>query len=101
MVSVRALLCSWIFLVAALSFAGRLPGEEPGFDQVGVQFVQKHCAMCHGEKEQEAELALHGFRDAASVAADRTIWDNALKLVQTGQMPPPDRPRPSVDEIDA
>ncbi|HTN77004.1 MAG TPA: DUF1592 domain-containing protein, partial [Pirellulaceae bacterium] len=75
--------------------------EAPNFEQTGFAFVQKHCVSCHGMQEQNAELALHGFRSAKSVIESRKVWTNVLKMVEAGEMPPEDQPQPTVEEAAA
>jgi mono/diheme cytochrome c family protein len=71
------------------------------FAKDGLGFVQKHCVHCHGEKTQKADLALHAYKDEASVLQGRKVWQNVLKMVQGGEMPPKGRPKPSAAEAEA
>ena len=73
----------------------------PVFDKVGRAFIEKHCLACHSGKAPKAELSLEPFRDSASVVKQRKVWDNALKMIATGEMLPNARPRPTVAEAEA
>jgi mono/diheme cytochrome c family protein len=69
------------------------------FATAGVAFLEKHCVRCHGEKVQKSHLALHVFRDEASVLKGRKTWEEVLQRVRAGEMPPKSRPRPAAAEI--
>src|SRR5262245_4944037 len=78
--------------------AADAPASE--FAKVGVGFVEKHCVHCHGAKVQKADLSLHTYRDDLAVLKNRKAWQNVVKMVQSGEMPPKARPRPDVAEVD-
>jgi mono/diheme cytochrome c family protein len=71
------------------------------FAQGGRPFLEKHCLACHSGAEPKAELSLEAFRDSAAVVKQRKVWDSVLKMVTAGDMPPVDRPRPTVAEVEA
>lgn len=81
--------------------ATRESASRTDFVSVGVPFLTKHCVLCHGPAKKKADLALHVYRDVASVLRDRKRWASILKMVQSGEMPPPSRPRPLPAEVDA
>jgi mono/diheme cytochrome c family protein len=86
---------------ATVSVSTAREAKEPDFVKDGLGFVQKHCVGCHGEKKPKADLALHVFRDEATVVKNRKVWHNVLTQVRTGEMPPMGRPRPTAAEIEA
>lgn len=73
------------------------------FAAAGRPFLERFCIGCHGGESPEAELTLESYRDAASLVAERKVWDNVLKVVEAGEMPPPDagRPVPTPAEVGA
>jgi mono/diheme cytochrome c family protein len=85
----------------AVSVATAQEAKPADFMKDGLGFVQKHCVGCHGEKKPKAGLALHGFRDESAVIKERKVWQNLLAQVRSGEMPPPERPRPTAAEIEA
>ena len=85
-----------VFLGVLKSVAAESP---PAFEGAGRAFIQKHCLQCHSGKQPKAELSLEPFQDAASLVPERKIWQNALRMIATGEMPPKDRPRPSLTEV--
>lgn len=65
-----------------------------------VPFVKKHCISCHGEKEPKADLNLSADQDAKTLVSRRGVWENVLDMVETGQMPPKEQPKPDPVEVD-
>jgi hypothetical protein len=61
-------------------------------------FVQKHCVQCHGEEKPKAGLSLHTFTNEKAILKERKLWDAALHLIESGEMPPAKQPRPTADE---
>ena len=87
-------------------FAGNARADESAepasdFSKHVAGFVQKHCVHCHGEKEPKADLALHSFRDEAAVLKSRQQWQAVVDMVELGEMPPKERPRPAGEEVAA
>lgn len=83
--------CSFVLLA--------LPIYAADFGKEGVAFLQQHCLNCHGEKKQNAGVALHKFTTPESVLKDRKLWQSVLRVMDAGEMPPPERKtRPTVDE---
>ncbi len=71
---------------------------DPGFPQAGVPFLQQHCLACHSGPKPEADLSLAEFRDDASLLKNHKLWDNVIGMVETGGMPPEDRPQPAAEQ---
>ncbi|MBS0203291.1 MAG: DUF1592 domain-containing protein [Planctomycetes bacterium] len=65
-----------------------------------IPFVKKHCLECHGEKEPKADLSLAADREAQALVTRRNVWGNVLEMVETGQMPPKEQPKPDPVETD-
>jgi hypothetical protein len=74
--------------------------DAPDFAKLGRAFLEKHCLECHSGKEPQAELSLDSFQDAGSIGRARKVWENVLRMVSAGEMPPEDNPRPSAEEIE-
>ena len=77
------------------------PASIPEFKKDGVAFLKKHCVSCHSADKPKAELSLQGYGDDLSVLKDRKKWPDILKMVQSGEMPPKEKPKPTVEEIAA
>ena len=91
-----------IFLLGWSLFLGNLLGGavEAGesFAKSGVEFLQKHCTECHGQKKQKGEVVLDGFRDEVGVLKQRKAWKRILAMVEQGEMPPEEKLQPTKEE---
>ena len=86
-------------------------GGSTGAESVAVPeaftsgFLTRHCAECHTAAadgtEPEGGVVLALPPDDAGLPAQRKLWETALRRVETGEMPPPDRPRPSPADVAA
>jgi len=88
-------------ILAALALvlpAGVALAATPSFAEVGIPFLEKHCVSCHGKEKQKGDLALHDFRDDASVLRARKRWRDVIANVHSGEMPPEDRKQPTAEE---
>ena len=83
--------------VVALHSAHGQTAPAP-FAEAGVAFVEKHCVACHGEKKQKANLALHTVRDDVALLRARKHWKDVIEMVESGEMPPEDKPQPTAEE---
>ncbi|HYG74565.1 MAG TPA: DUF1592 domain-containing protein [Planctomycetota bacterium] len=96
--------CTCAAALAAIAISILAPqafASDADFKKVGYPFIQKHCIECHGEKKQESDLTLQGFKDEAAILKGRKLWHRALKMIVNGEMPPEKQPRPTLDEIEA
>lgn len=62
-------------------------------------FLKKHCQSCHGSEKQEADLRLDTL---ASPTAENNVagdWSRILEMIETGEMPPKDEPRPADADV--
>ncbi|MEQ1852106.1 MAG: DUF1587 domain-containing protein [Chthoniobacteraceae bacterium] len=88
-------------ILAALALvppAGTALAAAPSFAEAGIPFLEKHCVACHGKEKQKGDLALHEFRDDASLLRARKRWRDVIANVQSGDMPPEDRKQPTAEE---
>ena len=74
-------------------------GEE--FTKVLVPFLEKHCYACHGPAKQRAGIAFQLYKDEQALIKNRKIWHSVQDMVHSGEMPPQEKKRPSVQETDA
>lgn len=64
--------------------------------------LQKHCFACHGPNKQEADLRFDGLTgNLTAHPAEANIWSAILEQLETGAMPPEERPRPAAGDIAA
>jgi hypothetical protein len=64
-------------------------------------FLKEHCYVCHGPDKKRASLALHVFNDEISILKDRKRWQHVVHMVFSGEMPPQEKPRPKLQDVDA
>jgi mono/diheme cytochrome c family protein len=61
------------------------------------QFLNRYCVTCHNDKAKTGGLSLQQA-DPSSPAAHPEIWENVVRKVHTGVMPPPNMPQPSKED---
>jgi hypothetical protein len=60
---------------------------------------EQHCVKCHSGESPKGDLTLEPLlQDGASNEAALASWGNVLEKLETGEMPPKSKPRPSADE---
>ena len=55
--------------------------------------LDRYCVVCHNERLRTAGLALDAA-DLSDLAGDAAIWEQVIRKLRIGAMPPPGRPRP-------
>src|SRR5436190_17288898 len=74
-------------------------GKGP-IETVIAPFVAQHCVACHGPQKKKADLVLDVFKDEASIIKARKTWVAVLQMLHAGEMPPPGKPRPNIDDAE-
>ncbi len=100
--------CSSLIVIALTLISGVSPCSAADdsaalanqFTGEAIPFVNKHCLGCHGEKEPKADLSLVANLDAKALVTRRAVWEQVLDMVETGQMPPKEQPKPDPVEVD-
>ncbi|MCE9534779.1 MAG: DUF1592 domain-containing protein [Planctomycetes bacterium] len=90
-----------LLLVSSVSANLYAAEPAPEFGKTERAFLEKHCLACHGGKTPKAEVSLEAFRDSASLLKQRKVWDNVLKMIASGEMPPKEKPRPTITEVES
>ncbi len=62
--------------------------------------LARYCTGCHGGAKPKGDLALDGYKDAQAAEKDRETWERVLGMLELGEMPPKDKPRPSPAELE-
>ncbi len=60
---------------------------EPG------QILKRYCVVCHNDRLKTGGMSLEHV-DVTDVAANTELWENVLRKLQRGAMPPPTARRP-------
>ena len=88
-------------LVAPVTRSAAQEKATPALDTKITTFLAKHCLACHGPEKKKAGVLLHIYQDEAGVLKDRKRWQEVIHMLTAGEMPPPERPRPKVEEVEA
>ncbi len=79
-----------------------LPAEDarnpPDFQALGRPFIEKYCLRCHNDEKHEADLSLSQITDIKSIEKFRKPLVNALRLINSHEMPPADELQPDAQE---
>jgi mono/diheme cytochrome c family protein len=75
--------------------------KAPSFAKQVAPLLTRYCTGCHGGAKPKGGVALDSFRDEVAATRDRSLWERVLHNVRAGDMPPPNKPRPSRAEVDA
>jgi hypothetical protein len=83
--------------LGALLLAGC--AEPPPAELVArnAELFGRYCTDCHNDAEAAGDLSLEGVT-AEQVAARPAIFENVVRKLRGGLMPPPGEPRPTQDE---
>lgn len=95
-----AVIAMTLALSAGSTFADDSKVLAARFSAEAVPFLKKHCVECHGAKEPKADLSLESDLDANALIKRRSVWESVLDMVETGQMPPKEQPKPDPESVD-
>ncbi len=98
--SVIVLLFPLVWLAASFPAhqAQQLP-REAEFKQTLQPFLAAHCYDCHNAEMKSGGLNLEAFQTASSVVQEREKWEEVMRKIRTGEMPPVGLPRPKAAEL--
>ena len=72
----------------------------PTYAQQPLQaFLQKHCISCHSDQNEKSDVRIDLLSRDFKSGADAHRWGEVLEKVNSGQMPPKEKDRPSEQEI--
>ena len=92
--SVRTLL---LFVVVTLSSAP----QAWAIDEPAKSFFARHCQACHGGPKVKGGFRLDSLSQDFNDRTNRERWLDVLEQVQSGTMPPKEKPRPTAKEVQA
>lgn len=75
--------------------------DRASFDKSVKPLLTDVCAPCHNEGMPSGGLNVALFSTPASIIQHRDGWEKMLQKIRTGEMPPPDLPRPPAEQMDA
>jgi mono/diheme cytochrome c family protein len=72
--------------------------KEKGADERAL--LTRYCVTCHNDKLKTAGLVIDAA-GTSNVPAGADVWEKVIRKLRTGQMPPPGRPRPDNQQVQA
>jgi Protein of unknown function (DUF1592)/Protein of unknown function (DUF1588)/Protein of unknown function (DUF1587)/Protein of unknown function (DUF1595)/Protein of unknown function (DUF1585) len=75
--------------------------STPSFDSTVLLFVTKNCYECHNATRKAGGMDLMLLRTPDSIALHRATWENVVRKVSSGEMPPESAPQPDEAELQA
>ena len=78
-----------------LALAPGWAGADGGFEAV----LSKHCLACHGPEKAKRDLRIDQLSRDFKSGIDGHLWAEIVERINSGEMPPEEEPRPSLDEI--
>ena len=89
-VSVAAALAAVLWVATGTAAASAQPAPDASAHRA---MLDRYCVVCHNERLRTAGLALDAA-DLSDLAGDAAIWEQVIRKLRIGAMPPPGRPRP-------
>ena len=91
---------------ASRQSAPRAPQPAPasaaaGFDTIVKPFLSQNCFPCHGNKKHEKDLNFQSFDSDASLVEHRDRWDEVVRKLRRGEMPPLEEEQPPEEQRQA
>jgi hypothetical protein len=90
-------LCAW--LATAHGWAATV-GDRPelGLEPQQREFLNRHCAECHSGETVEGGVRLDILPNAIASVADAARWQEVLRVVNAGDMPPDEARQPTAED---
>ena len=91
---------SWLFLPQKTLADEILPSErlERGFQGIMRPRLERYCFDCHAGDTTEAEIDLAALTTSLDAGRQIPIWIKVRRMLDSGQMPPPDAVQPNDQE---
>ena len=89
-----------LLLILGSSFPlGMLRADDGAFRETVQPFLAKHCFDCHGPTKQQGDRRFDGLATDFERDEHLESWQDILDMLNLGEMPPKDRPRPSPQDV--
>ncbi len=87
----------WVVNVA---YAGSLSAYQATVAEDSVQrFLSQHCRDCHGSSKPKGDFQHELLTQDFANENNRQQWQLVLEQIKSGAMPPKEKPRPEISEI--
>ena len=74
--------------------------EHPEFSDAVQPLLTKYCHDCHGADLQRGNMRIDVLNPDMTVGDDAPVWHEVLNALNAGEMPPNEKPQPSLAERD-
>ncbi|WP_169979877.1 DUF1592 domain-containing protein [Tautonia rosea] len=74
------------------------PADVQSTEQLPSQFFGQYCRSCHSGSDSKGDFRVESLSLDFADKQNREYWLNVLDQLETGTMPPPDKPRPDANE---
>lgn len=74
--------------------------QDPVFPTVVTPFLEAHCVKCHGPEKQKADLRLDTLEADFTRHHVAERWSEVMHMLNGGEMPPEEEPRPRAGRIE-
>jgi len=78
------------------------PGHPPVEKEVSYESIRpllkNYCFGCHNEAKKKGDLSLEHLAGESDAVKNQKVWEKVLKNIQSGEMPPDNKPQPSLEE---
>ena len=88
-----------VALVASLSVGVEAADTSVAFAATLDPFIAKYCTDCHGAKKQKGDVRLDTLSPNLTDPKVAIAWRDVIDAMRKGEMPPEDKPRPALAEI--
>ena len=101
-------ICVHVVLLSLIHWAGAplaSAADAPAVDGVAFfskslrPFLAKNCYGCHGGQKQSGDLNLESLNLPELIGEHLDTWQNVLRRLENGEMPPKKQPRPDAVEL--
>jgi len=97
------------FIAVSCCLIAATAAGQPGVvtpDRAAGSFLAQHCIKCHDARTHKGDVTLTGIGDSSlpqesALSLDTAeLYDRVLSVIQSGEMPPADQPRPDPKAVD-
>jgi cytochrome c553 len=93
-------------LLPALAVGGEAPApaetpQKPTFSKDVQPLLAKYCAACHGAEKQRGGIRFDPYKDEPAALKNPKLWEKVADNLRSATMPPPNKPQPTTQELDA
>jgi hypothetical protein len=74
------------------------PGSAD-FENLVKPFVEENCLTCHNDKKQRGGFSLEKYQTHESMLEDPDKWEEVVRKLAAGEMPPEDEPQPDKAQV--